>query len=203
MRTASLLFLLICFSCACSNAQDTLFLNNGKKLPVAITDDSGARVFFEATNKRGGMKEYEVHKSEIFSIKKMGEEETILYVQDPVLGYDLSTADMRFYMAGQNDAREGFRTLPTAIGGFVLGAGSVFYMEGGYVPFMTPILYSITMQIPYIKIKESTITEPKYMVSDYYVEGYNKTARSKKFIHSFLATFAGVAVGSLVYELTQ
>lgn len=185
------------------SGQDTLLLMNGKELAVKIMDDSGARIFFEAEKKNGRLKDFDIHKSEIFSVRKGGEEESILYVKDPDIGLELSVEDMRFYMSGQNDARYGFKTWPIAATGFAAGVGAVFYMEGGYSPFLATLIFPLGAQIPYIKIPKSSISNPKHALSEYYVEGYNKTARSKKFIHTFLATFAGVAAGSVVYELSQ
>ncbi|NNC81985.1 MAG: hypothetical protein HKN79_00270 [Flavobacteriales bacterium] len=184
-------------------AQDTLLLLNGKSLIVNITDDSGANVFFDVTKKNGKSRSMDLHKTELFSITKEGEGESILYVQDPDFGYDLSVEDMRFYMAGQNDARMGYSALPSSAGGFVFGMASVFYFEGGYVPFMTPFAYAPMMQIPYIKIRERSVTDPAYELSDYYIEGYNKTARSKKLLQNFAGTIAGVIVGSVIWEATQ
>ena len=202
MLRTPLLFLLAMF-CSGIQAQDTLRLLNGRILIVEITDDSGANVFFDAEKKNGRIKNYEVYKMEVFSIHKVDGEESVLYVQDPDMGYDLSVEEMRYFMAGQQDARAGYKAWPSMIGGFAFGAGTVFYFEGGYAPFTTPFVYSLTMQIPYIKIKESSISDKKNTISDLYVEGYNRTARSKKLLSNFIATMAGVVVGSTIYELNQ
>lgn len=199
-----LTFLILIFLASFSaEAQDTLLLLSGKTLEVNISDDSGANVFFEVEKKNGKFKTLSLHKQEIFSIKKQGEQESILYVQDPEMGYELSREDMRYYMAGQDDARQGYKTWPSMAGGFAFGAASVFYMEGGYVPFTTPFIYGFAMQIPYIKIKKSSISNELNTMSEYYVEGYNKTARSKKLLSNFAATMAGVVVGSVIYSATE
>jgi hypothetical protein len=189
--------------CTFSKAQDRLLLLSGKSLDVSITDDSGANVFFDFEKKNGKLKTMSLHKQELFSIKKEGQEESILYVQGPEMGYDLSIVDMRYYMAGQDDARQGYNTWPSMAGGFAFGAATVFYMEGGYVPFTTPFIYGFAMQIPYVKIKKSTISDEMNTMSEYYVEGYNKTARSKKLLSNFAATMAGVVVGSVIYSATE
>jgi len=205
MTITRFLFVLTLLTCGAASlcAQDTLLLLNGKQLPVRITDDSGAAVFFEAEKRNGKLKQYEILKGDIFSIIKGDAPESILYVQDLDRGMELEVADMRAYMVGQNDARNGHKTLPAALGGVAVGAGAVFFFEGGFLPFLTPVVYSLGMQIPVIKVRKDAITNQAATMNPYYLEGYDKTARSKKFIHSLLGSFAGVALGSVVYEVTH
>ncbi|NND95038.1 MAG: hypothetical protein HKN45_09240 [Flavobacteriales bacterium] len=170
---------------------------------MEITDDSGANVFFDLERKKNKRRSLNLYKAEIFSVTKRGEAEVIFYAKDPDIGYDLSIQEMRYYMSGQDDARQGYDPWPSMAGGFAFGAATVFYLEGGYVPFLTPFIYGFSMQIPYIKIKESSIRDKRNTISDFYVEGYNKTARSKKLLSNFAATMAGVVVSSVIVEVSR
>jgi hypothetical protein len=144
-----------------------------------------------------------LHKGELFSVQKDGKEESVLYAQDLDFGYDLSEEDIRHLIYGQHDAREGYNANPSMIGGFAVGFGSSLYLGSGLVPLTIPFAYSLAMQIPYIKIKQKTISDQAYTLNDYYKEGYNKTARSKKMIRSFLGCATGVVLGMGISELTQ
>jgi len=177
-------------------AQDTLLLLNGKSLPGLISDESGVDILFDIVKKNGKPKTLRYNRGEIFSMKKGEEEARVLYEQDPLLGYDLSQEDMRSYMYGQDDARNGYRALPTTIGGFAVGLGSTLALEGGAIPFLSPLVYSLGMQIPFIKVRKESISDQRYTLSPLYLDGYDKTARSKKFVHGFLGSMAGVFIGS-------
>lgn len=184
------------------HAQDKILLMNGQELDVSILSDEGGEISFEAQRKSGKMKEINLFKGDVFSFTKAGQAETVLYAKDDFIGNDYTVTEMRYLVYGQGDARNGYKSWPSAAGGFLFGVGGTLYAEGGYVPFVIfPLAYSFGMQIPYIKIKKNTVSDPGHLGYETYVEGYNKTARSKKFIHSFLATFAGVAVGAAIVEL--
>jgi hypothetical protein len=184
-------------------AQDKIMTLSGKYLDVNITDDSGANVFFDVQKKNGKTRKISLHKGELFSVQKDGKEESVLYAQDLDFGYDLSEEDIRHLIYGQHDAREGYNANPSMIGGFAVGFGSSLYLGSGLVPLTIPFAYSLAMQIPYIKIKQKTISDQAYTLNDYYKEGYNKTARSKKMIRSFLGCATGVVLGMGISELTQ
>lgn len=182
-------------------AQDRIVTLSGKYLDVKITDDSGANVFFDIEKKKGKMRSISLYKGELFSTQKKGEEVTLLYAQDLDFGNELSVEDMQHLIYGQHDAREGYNANPAMIGGFALGLGSTIALDAVLVPLSFPFIYSLGMQIPYIKIKEKTISNQAYTGNPYYKEGYNKTARSKKMIRSFLGCTTGVLLGIGVNQL--
>ncbi len=184
-------------------AQDRIITLSGKYLEVSITDDSGANIFFDVTKTKGKTRSLSIYKGDVFSTKRQGETETLLYAQDVDFGYELSVEDMRHYIFGQHDAREGYDATPSLLAGFAVGVGSALYLESGFLPLTVPIIYSLGMQIPYIKIKEKTISDLAYKGNPNYKYGYEKTARSKKMIRSMLGSAVGVLVGITIYEVSN
>jgi len=185
-------------------SQDRIILLSGKLFDdVRIGSDDGAFINYEIEKKNGDLKMLQVYKGDVFSIQRAGEEEEVFYVQDLVNGYEMTETDLRHYIYGESDARNGYNPWPSTIGGFVFGAGGTIFLESGFLPLTLPVIYSLGMQIPYIRIKEETISDMEYTMNPNYKDGYNQTARSKKLIHNLAGTFAGVVVGAVIYETTQ
>jgi hypothetical protein len=185
-----------------TSAQDTLLLMNGKQLPGKISEESQIYILLEVPKKNGKTKLLSYERAEIYSFQKPGKD-SILYQKDPLLGKELSQEEMRFFMHGQTDARFGHPMLYNQLGGFAFGLGSTLALDGGALPFLTPVVYSLSMQIPIVRVKDTAISNRNSAISPYYLEGYNATARSKKFIKGFLSTMVGVFVGSGVVLLTD
>lgn len=197
-----LLVLLIVLTSLPLISQDSLLLMNGKSLDGKINDQSITYILLEVPRKNGRTKVLSYNREEIYSYRK-SDQDSIVYQQDPLLGYELSQEDMRNFMHGQNDARNGHPMLYNQLGGFAFGLGTTIVLDGGAVPFLTPIAYSLGMQIPIVRVKESAISDRESALSPYYLEGYNATARSKKFVRGFLSTMAGVVVGSGIVLLSD
>lgn len=197
-----LLFFLSVLAYLPSHSQDTLLLMNGKSLGGKINDQSATYILLEIPRKKGGTKMLSYDREEIYSFRK-SDRDSIVYQEDPLLGFDLSQQDMRNFMHGQDDARNGHPMLYNQLGGFALGLGSTIALDGGAVPFIIPIAYSLGMQIPIVRVKDSAISDRESALSPYYLEGYNATARSKKLINGFLSTMAGVVLGSAIVLLSD
>jgi len=182
--------------------QDKLLLMDGTRLEVRIVRSDPSRLVFERQKKNGSFKLDSLYTPELFSQTPEGGEEQMRYVQDPILGDELSEEELRYYLYGLDDARQGYDALPTIIGGFVVGTAGTIAMEGGLVPSIgLPLAYGFGMQIPIIRIREETITDTQWKQYPTYLEGYNKKARSKKFIGGFMSTLVGSLVGSGVVVL--
>jgi len=186
-----------------AQSQDQIMTMSGKIMDVHITDDSGANVFFDVKKKKGKTRNIPLFKGEVFSLTEEGAPETVLYAQDLDFGYTLTELDMRHLIYGQHDARNGYNATPSMIGGFVVGLGASLYTEAVLIPLVVPFVYSLSMQIPYIKIREKSISHHSYTLNEHYVVGYNKTARSKKMFRSFLGSAVGVVLGIGIVQLSQ
>ncbi|HEY8404523.1 MAG TPA: hypothetical protein VIK71_07920 [Flavobacteriales bacterium] len=201
--TRFLLPLLICLlQAATLSAQDTLLLMNGRTLDCRIVADSGTVFVFEHANKKGKIKVHEVHKSEVFSVKKQGEDELVLYAPNPMIGDIYAVEEMRFYMAGENDARNNYSAWPTFIAGFVL-CGTISYLgeEGLLLSIVPPLVYTAAQLIPKIKIGEETISDMSYQYNDFYADGYEPPARTRKLIRALQGSYAGAAAGLAAFIL--
>jgi hypothetical protein len=198
-RLLLLLFVLISLQ---TRAQDTLLLMNGREMNCRILADTGTVFEFELVKPNGKVKLRELHKNDVFSVKKAGQQEVILYAQDELLGDIYSIDEMRFYLAGEHDARENFSAWPTFAVGFALCAGISLWGGDGYITAVgPPILYTMIQLVPKIKIREKTMSRPEYKYNDIYADGYEPPARSRKLFRAMGGSFAGSATGVALWFL--
>jgi hypothetical protein len=198
-RLLLLLFVLISFQ---TRAQDTLLLMNGRQVNCRILADTGTVFEFELVKPNGKVKLRELHKNDVFSVKKAGQQEVILYAQDELLGDIYSIDEMRFYLSGEHDARENFSAWPTFAVGFALCAGISLWGGDGYITAVgPPILYTMIQLVPKIKIREKTMSRPEYKYNDIYADGYEPPARSRKLFRAMGGSFAGSATGVALWFL--
>lgn len=184
------------------HAQDTLLLMNGREMACKILADTGTVFLFELTKPNGKVKVRELHKNDVFSVKNGAGTEQVLYMQDEVLGDIYSVDEMRYYLAGENDARQNFSAWPTFAVGFALCAGISLWGGDGYITAVgPPVLYTILQLAPKIKIREKTMSRPEYKYNDMYADGYEPPARSRKLFRAMQGSFAGSAVGVAVWLL--
>jgi hypothetical protein len=197
-----LFFSLCVLLCLGASAQDTLLLMNGRSLPCHIVSDTGTVFVFDLANAKGKVKQRELHKNDVFSVKKQGQKEVVLYAQDEVLGDIYSPDEMRFYLAGENDARQNFTAWPTFAVGFALCAGASLYGGDGYITAVgPPVLFTMMQLVPKIKIREKTMSHPEYKYNDIYADGYEPPARSRKLFRAMEGSFAGSATGIALWLL--
>jgi len=202
-------FLLLLTAVNSGFAQDSsrvsqLQLMNGKLMNVQLTDSSGTNIFFNVQKRSGKWVPRNLYKDQIFSIISPKKVESVLYRKIDIIGNDFTVNEMRYYIYGERDAMNGYNAKPTFYGGLALGAGGAYFLNGGIIfPFLIPLGYTLGMQIPFIKVKEKTISDMKYTTVDTYILGYEKNARTKKAINSILGSLLGAAIGATVYELTN
>lgn len=175
---------------------------NGRTLNCNIVADSGTVYVLELTKKNGKVKVHEIHKNDVFSVTKRGEKEIVLYAPNPMIGDIYQIEEMRFYMAGENDARNNFTAWPTFIVGFAL-CGTISYLgeEGLILSIVPPLVYTAAQLIPKIKIREETISDMSYQYNDFYADGYEPPARTRKIIRALQGAYAGAAAGLAAYLL--
>ncbi|NND77569.1 MAG: hypothetical protein HKN39_05250 [Flavobacteriales bacterium] len=181
-----------------------LQLMNGKLLEVSLGDTSGANVFYSIQKKNGKWLDKSLYKDRIFSIINENGEESVLYSTNLLIGDDYSVQEMRYFIYGESDATNGYNAKPTFYGGLAIGAAGGYGFQGGIIyPFMIPLGYTLTMQIPFIKIRQETITDHQNTYHETYKIGYEKTARTRKTINALLGSLLGAAIGSSLYEITH
>lgn len=197
-----LVFLFLSLAAQPLFSQDTLLLMNGMEMSCRITADTGTVFVVSMKNKRGKEKVREVYKLDVFSVTYEGKEEYILYEMNEPLGDIYTIDEMRFYLAGQKDARMNFTAWPTFFVGFALCGGIAFAGQDGFITAVAPpLIYTLVQLIPKIKIRESTMSHPDYKYNDLYADGYEPPARSRKLIRATEGAFAGSAAGVLTWFL--
>jgi hypothetical protein len=201
MRSFIIFIGLFLVSSLCS-AQDKVLLMNGQEFNCRILSDTTIDIVFEIAKKNGKLKTYERHKSDVFSYTIAGQPEKVLYAMDSLLGDVYSEPAMRVYLAGERDARENYRPVGTFVAGFVLCGAIAYAGQDGYLTFMAPpVLYTLAQLVPRLKIRESTMSNPNYKYNEYYADGYEPPARSKKVVRAMEGGFAGAATGVALWFL--
>lgn len=184
------------------SAQDKVLLMNGQEFECRILSDTTVDIVFEAANRRGKVKRYERHKSDVFSYTVGNNPEKILYARDTMFGDFYAVDEMRVYMAGQRDARENYHPRGTFWVGFALCGTIAFLGQDGFLTAMAPAgIYTLVQFIPRLKIREKTMSDPKYKYNDLYADGYEPPARSKKVLRAMGGGYSGAALGVTLWFL--
>lgn len=177
-----------------ASAQDTILTMSGYEISCSNISFNDFEVHFEKVKKNGKSKSLKMHVSEVFSVTRNGVD-SVLYVQDPMLGDDFSEQEMRIFIAGQQDARNNYKSWPTFAVGAAAGAGVAILAAGAFMATLAvPVVYPVAQLLPVIKIQESTISDPNHRYNEIYASGYERVARSRKVI----AGLKGAAIGTLI-----
>ena len=181
-----------------------LQLMNGKLMQILLTDSSGANIFFSVQKKNGKWVNKSFYKDQVFSIKDEKGNETVLYHKNLIIGDHYSVQEMRYFIYGESDAIKGYNAKPTFFGGMAISATGAYGLQGGIIyPFLIPLGFTLSMQVPFIKIKQETITDHQNTYHETYKVGYEKTARTKKIINALVGSLIGAAIGTSLYEITH
>lgn len=179
-----------------TSAQDSVLLMNGREMECTVLADTGTVLLLQMTKPNGKVIQREIHKNDVFSVSMGGSGEDVYYLQDEMLGNIYSVDEMRFYLAGENDARQNFEAWPTFAVGFALCAGVSVWGGDGYMTAVgPPIMYTLIQLIPKIKIREKTMSHPEYKYNDIYADGYEPPARTRKLSRAMEGAFLGSAAG--------
>ena len=147
------------------------------------------------------LKEVSIHKSEIFSVT-FAEGEWVLYAPDAIVGDDLTTDEMRIYIAGEQDARANYKPRLTTLVGTVVAGGVAFIASGGLIlTLVTPLAYAGLQFAPVMHIQEQAITNPQHRFNEVYALGYERVARSRKVLGGLKGGVAGMVIGAAAYYI--
>jgi hypothetical protein len=198
------LLLVSLFLCSFSilNAQDEILLMNGKKFTGSSIDTTGLKVLFEINKSEKKQKMKAFYKDEVFSIDLNGTEK-IFYEPSIYFEDSYSVQSMHSLVNGTSDARYHYKTKWVIPTGLVVGAGSALLMKGSIFILLVPIVYTGIVQIPIVKVQPQSISSKEFIGDEFYKEGYNHMARTKRTKHALLSSIGGVVAGILVYELTK
>jgi hypothetical protein len=180
-----------------SSKPDTILYNNGKILLAHVLDTSSDKIEIEKPNS-SKHKKIEIDRSAVFSIRYGSTgKEVLVYVYDTLIGNDFTIAEARMFIAGEQDAQDGFHATGTTVGAFLLGTAAG--MTGVSIfSFGPPLFYSGLMAYPRIKISHKSVKNLNNVKSDPYLYGYDSVGRRKRVIKSLFWGSIGLIVGFIV-----
>lgn len=180
--------------------QDRLVLMNGNEMEVEVIEvGMGAVSYLQMENGDTGTRSIPI--AEVFSVDREGKEERILYEQDSTRGNTLDRREMRFFIRGERDAMEGFRTPWTTTAGLAIGAAGGYFLELSLFTFTVPLVFTVGSTVPKIHIDEATVSDPAYLDREFYLKGYEKEARGRRMLNALKSSAGGVLLGMAVYVL--
>ena len=127
------------------SAQDQILKMSGHTITGEIVEITDFQVICEIQKKNGKTKRIIFPRSDVFSVTKDGQEEDIFYQQDSFIGDDYTVQEMQIYIAGEQDALNGYDPSPTKYVGLLIGAGAGVASQGGLLlPIGVPLAYTFS-----------------------------------------------------------
>jgi hypothetical protein len=102
---------------------------------------------------------------------------------------------MYYFMAGERDAKKGFKARGSLIG--CMAAGFAGGLSGNLLGPILPFGYMGLCGITKVRIRHETISNPYYIDHDPYILGYERQARSKRRIQCLIGGGIGLVAGYL------
>lgn len=198
MRFFSLVLLLPFILTA--DAQDRINLMNGQVIEGKVLGQSSLEIRY-LLDKNGRLVEREEPTESVFSVTDSLGREKVWYFMDTLFGNDLTIPQMRWFMAGERDARKGYKPWLPMAGGFLVGAGAVIAMDLEVNSLIIPPAYAGLMAWPRVNVTRGSLSDPGMEGNNYYAMGYSAAGRPKRVIHSLISSALGVAVGLAVRQL--
>lgn len=176
---------------------DTIFFLNGEVKAVKLVDTAHHLVrFLPQKQKTKKPKVKEAEKSQVFSLKFSGGQERILYFHDSAIGNVFTVLEAKMFMYGEQEADKNYKNKWPFVIGFIVGFGSPVALSNAVaLSPIAPAIIPLHTLIPSIKINTKKIANKNYLQYDTYLMGYEKVARKKNFMNSFLGAGIGLAAG--------
>jgi len=184
-------------------SQDTLLLLNGRQYSGVVKDTSGVTIDFNIIKSANKFKEKTFFRDQVFSITSEDGEERVYYFPEIFFEEEYSVDIMRIEISGRIDAKKGYKTNWVYPTGIVTGFLAGYFSKGSALSVIVPVAYVGIVQIPIVKVQHKTISNPDFIGNDYYLSGYNQSARMKRTKHALISGFIGLAAGILLYEATN
>ena len=199
LRTGLIPFLVLLSGLA-SYAQDNILLMNGQTITGKVIGQSTLEIRY-LTSKKDKVTERAEPTDGVFSVTDSLGQERVWYFMDTLFGNDYTVDQMRWYINGERDARNGYKPLWPVVGGFAFGAGMTMALDLEVVSLFLPPAYAGIMALPRVHVTPGSVSDPLMEGDPYYATGYAQVGRSKRVVHSLISTFAGVAVGLFVRQV--
>lgn len=193
-------FIVFVFAAVAGFAQqkpaDSLFLMNGRIVVAPIIDTLfGLATFQDPTDTS---KRSHVENDQLFAIKYHNGDIFYYYEPDTISNW-FSRDEMWMFMQGERDAKKGFKPRGSLFGAMAMGvAGGV---TGSFFGPIAPVAYTALVGLPRVRIKHNTVSDQSYLLSDAYILGYEREARSKRRIYALIGSGVGMILGYSTYFL--
>lgn len=203
--SALLLFLAFALSPLSSFSQEMVQMLDGNKLFVTLVDTTGKVIKVEDPDppkrkKSTGEKAIVAfEKDRVFSVTYRTGEEVVYYRQDTTSQEDdnlLTIDEMRSFLAGVHDAKNRYKSPGAFWACFATGVASGLTLPLLLSP-LVPVGMTYFMGTRWIKVNREHISDPKYLKDEFYIMGYERTARSMRVQGSLGGTLSGLFVGIL------
>ncbi|MCC6839988.1 MAG: hypothetical protein IT230_07505 [Flavobacteriales bacterium] len=191
MRSFTVLGLLLALSV---HAQDKINLMNGQVLEGKVVGQSSLEIRYVVPKKQRLVERSEPT-SGVFSVTDSLGREKVWYFMDSVFGNEYSVPQMRWFINGERDARQGYKPWGPVLGGFALGAGLTMALDLEVNSLIIPPVYAGFMAWPRVYVTRGSISDPNMEGDPIYATGYSAVGRPKRVLNSLLGTALGVAVG--------
>ena len=182
-------------------AQDRILLMNGEEIVGKVLGQSTLEVRYVETSKKGRTRERAEPTEDVFSVTDSLGVERIWYFYDTVFGNDMTLEQMRWFIKGEQDARNGYKPLWPMIEAFAVGAGLTIGFNLEMNAMFIPPITAAAMALPRVYITKGSITDPAMEGNEYYATGYGRVGKSKRVVRSLIAGFVGVGVGLFVRQV--
>lgn len=205
-KKIKLLFLSLVAGFFCNGkvaAQELIQFMNGQIEYATVVDTSGGIIrvkeYDSGNGKRKKKKDEAVmlNRGNIFSIKYANGKEVVYYQQDSLTDDDehlLTVDEMRSYLAGSHDASSRFTSSGATWICFATGLASGLFLPAILSP-VVPGLMVGAIGSRWIRVDRSHVSNPKYLGDDFYLMGYERTARAKRVNGSIGGAVAGLGLG--------
>ncbi len=222
-----LLVLLIGFTWSVKSQSfaDSVLLLNGKSYNCDIVGLEGPSLHFKI-KKKGSIQDYFIADYRIHSYYKNGVE-TKMYKQDDEIGNFLTYDESRRYAIGAYDARQTYKPYYVFFSSLALAYATSLWdtylpksvasdtnnvdfpnIQTGFfkksptlVPFVTPVLMSVSFGLPNMRVKKKYILHEEGYGDKIYYIGFNSYARQKRAFSALKGGFLGVGLGLITYAI--
>ncbi len=185
-----ILFFTSLLSFAQKKAGDTLFLMNGRVIPVSIIDTLfGYATFVDPSD---STKRAHIENDQLFAIKYQSGDIFYYYEQDSVANW-FTRDEMWLFMQGERDARKGFKAHGSFYGS--MASGIVGGITGTLFGPLAPLAYTACVGLPWVRIRHKTVSNANNLMYDAYILGYEREARKKRRIKALIGSAIGMALG--------
>lgn len=199
MKHALLLLLLISFlNAGTTYAQYRIQLLNGKVINASLVQENTIYITYKK-NESTQSNLRSIERIDVFSITDSSGREDVIYRQADSL--DLTVEEARFFIDGENAARQFYKPVLPPVSAALAGAGSSFL---GFYGLPFPMLYAIVFtrtKAPAMRLPESY--DKKMYDNEAFRMGYEKTARNLKIQRCLTFGYIGFGAGLAGFLLTR